>query len=83
MRIYNRYIITIAIALLLTTVILVAFDVASLEIYYTSYVIEALMVTELYRYLSPRARRALNTVSIVLLGGFFIIVVTHIVRILA
>ena len=82
MRIYNRYIITVAVLLLLTTVILVAFGIDSVEIYYISYIMETLLVTELYRYLSPQARRALTRVSIVLLGIFLLIVVLQVIRIL-
>lgn len=83
MRLYNRYIITIATLLIVTTAILTAFGVNSLAIYYVIYIIEAFIVTELYRQFSPRARRGLNIVSIILLGGFVPIIVLQFVKLLA
>lgn len=74
MKIYNSYIITVASLLLLTTVILVAFSVTLLEIYYVLYVVEALVITELYVYFSPNARRGLNTIGFMLFFGFVVIV---------
>jgi len=74
LRIYNRYIISLALVLTLTTVILASFGHDDLDIYYTAYVIEALALTELYVYFSPRARRGLNVVSGILFAGFMVIV---------
>ena len=74
MRIYNRYIISLALILTLTTVILASFGHDSLDIYYTVYVIEALALTELYVYFSPRAGRGLNVVSGILFAGFMVVV---------
>ena len=70
MKIYNRYILTVALIILLTTVILIATGQNSLDIYFTVYVIEALITTELYAYFNNKARRGLTTVSTILLGGF-------------
>jgi hypothetical protein len=83
MRIYNHYVLTIAFSLLLTTVILIATGQNSLDIYYTVYVIEALIVTELYVYFNNRARRGLTLVSTGLFGGFAIVIVFHILKMLA
>ncbi len=83
MEIYNRYILTIALLLLLTTVILIATGQNSLDIYYTVYVIEALIVTELYVHLNNKARRGLNLVSAMLFGGFVIALCLQVVKILA
>ena len=74
MRIYNSYILTVASLLLATTVILAALGQNSLEVYYIVYILEALAVTELYVYLSTRARRGLNRVSLLLFAGFLLIV---------
>ncbi len=82
MKIYNSYILLVALLLLLTTVILVAMGQNSLDIYYTIYVIEALIVTELYVYFNAKARRGLNFVSAILFGGFFFIVTLEVIRIL-
>ncbi len=83
MKIYNSYILIVAVLLLLTTVILVAMGQNSLDIYYTVYIIEALIVTELYVYLNAKARRGLTMVSIILFGGFLVIVSLQVVKIIA
>lgn len=72
MKIYNRYILSVALLLLLTTVILIGTGQSSLDIYYTVYVLEALIITELYAYFNNKARRGLTYVSTMLLGGFVI-----------
>ena len=82
MKIYNRYILTVALLLLLTTVILIATGQNALDIYFTDYIIEALIVTELYVYLNNKARRGLAYVSAMLLGGFAIAVCFQIINIL-
>lgn len=82
MKIYNSYILTVAILLLLTTIILVGIGQNSLDIYYTIYVLEALVVTELYVYFSTKARRGLNLVSILLFGGFTFIISQQVIKIL-
>ncbi len=83
MKIYNSYILIIAILLLLTTVILVAMGQNALDVYYSIYIIEALVVTELYVYFNAKARRGLNLVSAILFGGFLFIVSVQVSRILA
>ncbi len=83
MKIYNSYILIIALLLLLTTVILVAVGQNSLDIFYTVYIIEALIVTELYVYFNTKARRGLNLVSAILFGGFLFIVSLEVIKILA
>ena len=83
MKIYNSYILIIAALLLLTTVILVAVGPNSLDIYYTIYVIEALIVTQIYVYFNAKARRGLNLVSTILFGGFLVVVSLQVIKILA
>lgn len=82
MRIYNNYILTVAMLLLVTTPILVAMGQNSLEVFYTVFIIEALVVTELYVYLSGKVRRQLNLVSAILFGNFSLIVLANIVKLL-
>jgi len=82
-KIYNNYILIIALLLLLTTIILIATGQNSLDIYYTIYIIEALVVTELYVYFNAKARRGLNLVSAVLFGGFLLVVSLGVIKILA
>ena len=80
MKIYNRYILTVAILLLLTTVALVATGQNSLDTYYSIYVIEALIVTELYVHFNKKSRRGLNTVSTMLFGGFALVLCFQVFR---
>jgi uncharacterized Tic20 family protein len=54
----------------------------ALDVYYTIYIIIALVVTELYVYFNAKARRGLNLVSAILFGGFLVIVSLEIVKIL-
>ncbi len=82
MRIYNNYILIVACLFLLTTVILVALGQNSLPLYYFLYVIEALVVTELYVYFNAEARRRLRLVSGILFGGFLFIISIQVIRIL-
>lgn len=83
MRLYNRYVLTVAILLLLTTVAFIATGLNSLDIYYTVYVIEALFVTELYVHFNSKARRGLNYVSVLLFGGFALALCLQVLKILA
>ena len=83
MRLYNRYVLTVALSLLLTTVILIATGQNSLDIYYTVYIIEAFIVTELYVYFNNKARRALSFVSTMLFAGFAIVLCLQVIKILA
>jgi len=82
-KIYNSYIFITALLLLLTTIILIVTGQTSLEVYYITYIIEALIITELYVYFNTKARRGLNIVSTVLFGGFLLIVSLEVIKILA
>jgi len=82
-KLYNNYILTVAILLMLTTVILVALGQDSLGIYYSSYIIEALVVTELFVHFNTRARRGLSLVSTILFGGLLLIVSLQVINMLA
>ncbi len=83
MTIYNHYILTVAIILLLSTVLLIAAGQNSLDHYITIYIIEALGITELYVYLNQKARRGLTYVSLLLFGGFAFILCFQILKILS
>lgn len=83
MKIYNRYVIIIALLLLLSTVILVATGQNSLDLYYTVYVIEALIITELFVHFNKTARRGLSYVSTLLFGGFAVAIFLQVIKILA
>ena len=74
MKIYNVYVLAVAALLMLTTVILVALGEDSLGIYYSSYIIEALIVTELFVHFNAKARQGLSLVSTMLFVGLVFIV---------
>jgi len=82
-KVYNSYIVVIASLLLLTTVILVVMGVNTLDVYYIAYIMEALVVTELYGYFNAKARRGLNLVSTILFGGFLFSIYLQAMKILA
>jgi len=82
-RVYDRYILFMAILFMLTTVILSVVSNSSLDLYWTIYIIEALVLTELYVYLNPKARRGLNRISYVLFAGFILIVAKNVMGILS
>lgn len=83
MKLYNSYILTVAILLLLTTVIMIATGQNSLDIFFTVYVMEALIITELYVSFNDKARRGLNLVSAILFGGFAFALCLQVIKILA
>ena len=83
MRIYNKYVVSLALSACLINTLLAFFGQNDLTIYFTINIIAYLVITLLYVYLNPRARRALNTVVVVLFGGFMVIVVTKVIEILS
>ncbi len=80
MKIYNSYILAVAVLLMLTTVIMVAIGVDSLDTYYMFYIIGALFVTELYVYFNTKARRGLSLVGGILFGGFILAISLQVVE---
>lgn len=83
MRIYNKYVVSLALSACLINTLLAFFGQNDLGIYFTINIIAYLVITLLYVYLNPRARRALNTVVVVLFGGFMVIVVTKVIETLS
>jgi len=83
LRTYNKYIVSLALSACLINTLLAFFGQNDLGIYFTINIIAYLVITLLYVYLNPRARRALNTVVVVLVGGFMVIVVTKGIEILS
>ncbi len=80
MRIYNKYIVTLAVAAGLINSLLAFIGQNDLGIYFIANVIAYLAITLLHVYFNPRARMALNTISAVLFAGFAVIVVLRIVE---
>jgi peptidoglycan/LPS O-acetylase OafA/YrhL len=82
MRVYNSFIVTLALAFGLITVVLAAYGADKLDLYYALYTITLLILTVLYIYFSPKARRALNLVGVVAFAGFLVVVALKVMEIL-
>ena len=83
MRIYNKYIVSLALAACLVNTLLAFLGQDDLGVYFTINTIVYLIITLLYVYFNPRAKRALNTISVVLFAGFMVIVVLNIMEIIS
>ncbi len=82
MRIYNKYIISLAIASCVINPLLAFFNQDDIVIYLAINIIAYLAITLLYVHLNPKARRALNTVSVVYFAIFLLVVVFQVVAVL-
>ena len=83
MRVYNRLIISLAVAAGLINTLLALWGQKDLSLYFAINVIAYLVITLLYAYFNPRARRALDTIGYLLLSSFLVIVVMKAVEILS
>ena len=83
MRIYNKYVVSLALVCCLINILLAFLGQNNLEIYLTTNIIAYLVITLLYVYLNPRVRRALNSVGVVLFAGFIVIVVLRVMGIVS
>jgi len=83
LRIYNKYVVSLALACCLINTLLAFFGQNDLEVYFVINIIAYLVITLLYVYLNPRARRALSSVSAVLFTGFMVIVALKAMEILS
>lgn len=83
MRVYNKYIILLAVITCLLNVLLAFSGQDRLEIYCTVNLIAYLVITMLYAYLNPGAKRALGAVGAVAFAGFMVIIVIRVLEILA
>lgn len=83
MRIYNKYVVSLVLSSCLINTLLAFFNQSDLKIYFIINIVAYLLITLLYVYLNPRARRALNTVGAVLFAGFMVIVVLEVMEILS
>ena len=83
MSITDRYVVTLALVLLGTSVVFAWTGETRLNLLISVYVIETLAVNQLFVWLSERARRALRVVERVLVFCFAVVVVSEVVRILS
>ena len=83
MRIYNKYVASLAVVMCLVSVLLAFVGQKDIAVYFTANLVTYLVVTLLYAYLNPRARKALSTVGAVFSAGFLVIVVLKVVETLS
>jgi len=83
MRVFNRYLVILAVAAAVINVFLAAAKQNDLSVYFTVNIIAYMIITLLHIYLNPKARRILSGVTIVLFSGFLVIVVVKIMEILS
>ncbi|MBN2187010.1 MAG: hypothetical protein JW732_06130 [Dehalococcoidia bacterium] len=82
MRIYNLYIVILALVLCATNILLAAFGQNSLEVYFIANIVAYLIISLLYAHLNPRAKSVLGTMTRVLFGGFLVIVALKVIEVL-
>lgn len=82
MRVYNRYIISLALLLMTTTVALAFAGQDQLDLYFAAYLIECLIVTLLFAHLNRSGRRALGIIGVFLFIGFICIVISRVLGII-
>ena len=82
MRVHFRYLTSLALAAGLINFWLALSRQDNLAIYFITNVIAYLAITLLYTYLNPKAKSALNTVTIILVAGFIIIIIVQVLEIL-
>ena len=82
MRIYNSYILSLVLAISIINAFLAFLGQEDLQVYFVINIIAYLVITLLYVYFNPRARKALNTIGVVLFDGFMVIVGLKVMAIL-
>ncbi len=83
MRIYNRLIITLAIAFGVINTFLAFMGQNDISVYFIVNTLVYLIITVLYVYLNPRARAALNGLTAIVFTGFMVIVALNVIEILS
>ena len=75
-------ILTIALIFSIINVVLAFLGQNNIEIYFVANAVAFLVITLLYTYFNPRARGALNALSVVIFAGFLVIVAIKVMEIL-
>ena len=81
MKVFDRYILLLAVLLLSTTVVLAAAGEDRIDLYFAAYLIECLVVTLFFAHINRAGRRALGIICIGLFLGFAFIVIKRILEI--
>jgi hypothetical protein len=82
LRAYNKLLFSLALAFGLVNTLLAFLGVNDLSIYFVVSAIAYLIITLVYVHLNPRARSALNSLSLIIFAGFMLIVAVKVVEIL-
>jgi hypothetical protein len=82
LRIFNRLIISLAIAFGIINVLLAFLGQDDISVYFIVNAIAYLIITLLYVYLNPRAKSALNGLSAIIFAAFLVVVTMEVIEIL-
>ena len=82
MRIYNTFIIILTLVSCFITTLLAFLGQNDIQLYFVINTIAFMIITLLYVYFNPRARKALNTVGAVFFTGFLVIVTLKVIAII-
>jgi 1,4-dihydroxy-2-naphthoate octaprenyltransferase len=82
LRIFNRLVMSLAIAFGALNTGLAFLGQKDISVYFILDGLAFLVITLLYTYLNPRARGGLNAVSSVVFAGFLVVVVIKVIEIL-
>jgi hypothetical protein len=82
LRIFNRFIITLAVTLGLLNTSLALLEQDDISIYFITDAVAYLVITLLFVYLNPRAKNALNGISTVIFVGFLVVVALKLINLL-
>jgi hypothetical protein len=83
LRIYNNFILTLAVVSAAVNSFLALQDNRDIVSYFIVNTVAFLVVTLLYVQFNPRARAALNSISFMLFGGFMLVIALKIVEVVA
>jgi len=83
LRVFNKLILSLVIALSTINIVLAFFGQEDIAIYFIANAIAYLIITLVYVHLNPRARAALNALSLVIFAGFMVIVTIKVMEILS
>jgi hypothetical protein len=83
LKIYNNFILTLAIASAIVNSVLAILNDRDIISYFIVNTIVFLIVTLLYVQFNPRARMALNSITFMLSGGFILVVAIKVVEVIS
>jgi peptidoglycan/LPS O-acetylase OafA/YrhL len=83
LRVYNSYIIALILAFGAINAIFAAAGQKKLDAYFIANFVACLIISLLYVYFNPRARRLLSALGVALFGGFMVIVAIKVMEVVA